>query len=374
MLGPTTGHQPQTSFKKKSKIPYGSPILKLVSSTFEDLKDVVLVGTESSIIAEHIKVKAGAGEGEGGGAFGTVIERNTLCTWPVGSRLTSMALNPKSRPSLLQFAASYEDHSFVFYHSTKMVELLVVNKTWINDCSFDSTGNLLACVSDDGKCRLWNLSGKMNVDDDGMEAEHDADDVDSFCEVAPIVIPLSSRGVSIQFHKRQPSQMLVGEACGRVSLIDAQDGSVLMSVLVQAGLSQLKLASWHPENPLVFGVLTESNWGIYSSSKIQSGMEGQARYLLEHAGEGDMFGGCCFAWNLASPNPKMFAVPGKNSGGSSSSSISSKPCVHVFPNGFTKVPYTSTLPVNTRITSMAWNQSRSLLYVSAANKIHLIEI
>ena len=336
-----------SSDKNKVSISYLAPVLQILSSPFEGSKGIVLVATEASITAESIKLK-GPIETEG-------LDRKTICTWPVGSRITALSLSPAARPGCLQFAAAFEDHSLVYYHSSQMVQLLLGSKTWINDCAFDEiSGNYLAIVSDDGKVRVWK----------GMEDLKENDRIEDLCEMIPMTYPLQSRGISVQFHKRNPSHILVGESCGRISLMDIQDGTVLNSILIQGGQSQLRSVQWHPENPSLIGVISGSKWIIYSFQEA----DGKSEFIVDHFGETEVCGGF-FEWGN-SLSPKMFAVTGK----SSLLSAGSNPSVHIFPNGFTKVPYSFTMSSKSRITDMAWNQSANALYISSANKINFIEL
>ena len=192
-----------------------------------------------------------------------------------------------------------------------MIQLLVGSKSWINDCAFDEiSGNYLAVVSDDSKVKIWK----------GIEDLKSNDCIEDLCEMVPATFTLQSRGISIQFRSVQ----------------------------------------WHPENPTVFGVIYGSKWIIYSIQETNVKNE----FVVDHFGETDICGGI-FRWGN-SISSKMFAVTGKIS--------LVNPSVHIFPNGFTKVPYTLNLPSKSRITDIAWNQSANVLYISSSNKIHFMEL
>ena len=168
-----------------------------------------------------------------------------------------------------------------------------------NDLCFDPSGEHLAAVGDDNHLRIWNLPSSNE----------------------PILkVRLPDRGLSVQYHQRQSSLVLVGCANGAIRLIDSQDGSISLSIFVPHPLSYVK---WHPENPSLLGAVAGSSFFIYN-------LESSSFLIPEHTGDG-LSSSNYFEWNPLL-NSKQFCI-------SSSAPVQDNlrsPAVLIYPNSFTK--------------------------------------
>jgi WD40 repeat protein len=182
---------------------------------------------------------------------------NVLHSYQTGSPASGLEWSPQSGSSII-IAASFTDR-VVLFSNTEVYELAKIST---NAISFNGNGSLLATTGDDRMARVHYI-------------EEDAE---------PFLIPLRSRGVSIQWNPHN-SLLLMGESNGSIRIFDFYTKQFTHSI-VQPYFGQVIVdLSWGPADHTFAGIVGDK-WFLWNVEKSN---------VPEH--QGFCLNGRKFIWN-----------------------------------------------------------------------------
>ncbi|XP_032805270.1 nucleoporin Nup37 isoform X4 [Petromyzon marinus] len=170
-----------------------------------------------------------------------------------GARVHALAWSPDTHlgphPQMIRFCSATADKKIRVYRSdlqgSEEVQELEGHNAYVNAVAFEPTdGHLLASVSDDNTCRIWDDSGDQQV-----------------------CLPLLSPGASVCWSSAEPDKLLVGERGGRVQVYSTRSWATLLSLDCGAPSRPLMMADWSPLDPVSVGAVAGADWLLWDSSR-----------------------------------------------------------------------------------------------------------
>eukprot|EP01126_Amoeba_proteus_P052201 TRINITY_DN6283_c0_g1_i4.p1 TRINITY_DN6283_c0_g1~~TRINITY_DN6283_c0_g1_i4.p1 ORF type:complete len:297 (+),score=48.09 TRINITY_DN6283_c0_g1_i4:215-1105(+) len=133
----------------------------------------------------------------------------------------------------------YQNFNPVPVEDDRRVVVLSGHTDDINACTFiyEPYPHLLASVSDDCSCKIWDLNAERELD----------------------TFPLSSPGLAIRSRAQNPSQLMIAEEKGKVKLVDLRSHRVVVTFHCQQDC--LMDADWSSE--LKFGAACGNSWYLW---------------------------------------------------------------------------------------------------------------
>lgn len=123
------------------------------------------------------------------------------------------------------------------------MKILEGHKDYINSICYEPEGDILASVSDDHTCKLWDVKE------------------DKKCNVT---FYLTSPGVTVCWHKEESGKLLVAEKNGLIRMYNVMSQQAILSL--DAGVMPLMSADWGP-NPLKVAALAAGELLVWDVSR-----------------------------------------------------------------------------------------------------------
>jgi len=207
--------------------------------------------------------------------------------------------------------------------------ILGTHSDYINGCAFNlsdqsnfSPGTVLASVSDDHKCSIWNIETRQEM----------------------ATLYLKSPGMAVSWHQSVADQLMVAEQLGSIKIYDVRSGAVVNSL--QTKEVPLQDAHWSPSDESQIGVVAGLSWYIWT---VNQGVRPSVLQALAH-----MDGVSTFRWSLTNPN--FFACSGHQSR------------VSVWDKTHPSAPHTYKLQ-SSRIQGLSWLQYANCLVTGSDHSI-----
>ncbi|XP_059487188.1 nucleoporin Nup37 [Neocloeon triangulifer] len=273
---------------KEHAFDFPSQIFVVEFSPFCWSKDLVCVGTENSVVLgavlfpedhaweetpDNTKLQMYSQLSESGRVSKsqdiTFIE---LKTFKQSLRPQAIAWSPdttlRGLPRLVHFAVAYsvstvptveiKMSNIIKLYKTDLSESVTItdlegHQSYINAMAFEPDGNLIASVSDDLTCRIWNTRD---------ESEH---------QKPEIKINLKSPGMAVCWHGEEPGKLLVAEKNGLIQLLNVQNQQPMMSL--DSGTTPLMSAHWAPSNSMFVCALAGGEMIVWDISKPSQPLE-----------------------------------------------------------------------------------------------------
>lgn len=156
------------------------------------------------------------------------VVRKYTCYNRIQSITWSPETNIKKAPKTILFAVSTNTFEIDIYSLTvadTFTHKITAHRNYINDISYDPTGEYLASVSDDLTCRIWAVK-------------------DGYSEICKFY--LESSPIAVKWHKDDPGKLLVGESFGLVTVYNVMGGTTVMSFRSKG--SPLVSLHWSPSD------------------------------------------------------------------------------------------------------------------------------
>lgn len=248
-----------------------------------------------------------------------------------GGNILSLTWSPKTNiqhlPYSLQFCTAGEDNKIRYFVSnarnSSSLRTLEGHLNYINDCIIEPVSGLeVASVSDDRTCRLWDL-------ETGTQKS---------------CIPLSSAGMSVKWHQKEPNKLMVAQKNGLIRFYDLLSQQPILSL--STGQVPLMSADWCSSNDLLVGAVARDDWIIWDMSKSS---------LPEVIEQAHPDGVCKFRWSNVHDN--LFATTGRPGNH-----------VNIYHMEHHKIPVSCQMPTGGGLT---WHPSLPVCASGGGNKVHL---
>ncbi|XP_045479741.1 nucleoporin Nup37 [Harmonia axyridis] len=231
-------------------------------SQFELSQDVVLIGFGNKILLGYFK-------------FTDNVELEIISEFPIPCRCTCLSISPETSlsavPNSLSFCGAGTDfkirHIKTDLENESFCKILSGHTSYINDVKFDLDDKYLASVGDDNTLRIWELESYKCT-----------------------TLHLNFAGVAVQWHKDDPSKLLIADKVGVIRLYNTE---TLKPILSFDSGKLLSSCHWSPSNnqdiaSLQLGEL--SVWDITTPSTpiITSLVFTEAGGYLKFSPQGDL--------------------------------------------------------------------------------------
>lgn len=171
------------------------------------------------------------------------VVRKYTCFSRIQAISWSPETNIKKAPKTLLFAVSTNTFEIDIY-SLDVIDTyahkITAHRNYINDISYDPTGEYLASASDDLTCRIWSVK-------------------DKYCEISKFY--LESPPIAVKWHKDEPGKLLVGESYGLLKVYNVMGGTTIMSFRSKG--SPLISLDWSPSNAQYISGICGGNLTIW---------------------------------------------------------------------------------------------------------------
>ncbi|XP_034243185.1 nucleoporin Nup37 [Thrips palmi] len=210
---------------RKFVLPFPSQIFQVEFSPYEWSQNLLCIALKDKIVVGSFSIQE---EDEGQES----VELSVIHEFAHGARVHSLAWSPEAStnvlPKLLCFYTADSEFNVSYFDSTQnansCVKVLGNHSDYINALACDPERNYLASTSDDHTCKLWPL--KEGAED--------------------ITFYLTSPGMSVRWHRQEPSKLLVAEKCGLIRMYNIETQRAILSL--DAGHCPLMAADWSPSN------------------------------------------------------------------------------------------------------------------------------
>ncbi|XP_071791981.1 nucleoporin Nup37-like [Asterias amurensis] len=229
-------------------------------------------------------------------------------------------------PRCIRFCTAGADYKIRLFSSDMkeqdVMELFEGHSDHINDVAFEPTeGQLIASVSDDHTCRVWDMEGSQKI-----------------------CFALKAAGMSARWNSQDPMKLMVAEKRGTIRFYDLVNQQPIMSL--DAGHVMLKSADWCPCDPTRVGAAVEGEWMIWDITRSSRSEDHQQAHTE---------GARQFRWSRVNEN--LFATTGRPGNQ-----------VKIFHMGHHQVPVSSDLQV---LGGLTWHAFLPVCAVGSNRKIHL---
>ncbi|XP_071494497.1 nucleoporin Nup37-like [Diadema antillarum] len=247
-----------------------------------------------------------------------------------GTRVTYIAWSPVSSldilPRCLRFCTAGADSKIrVFSSDLKdqdTVQVIKGHKDYVNALTFEPIkGEIIASVSDDYSCRLWDLDGRQRM-----------------------MFPLKSAGMSVCWNQNDPNKLMVAEKNGTLRFYDLISEQPFMSL--ETGRPRLMCADWSLCDPTRVGAIVGGEWMVWDITRSSQPQDSE----LAH-GEG----GGEFRWCRSSEN--LFATTGRPNNE-----------IKVYHLGHHQVPVSESLPI---LGGLSWHAFLPVCAIGGDKRVHL---
>lgn len=247
-----------------------------------------------------------------------------------GRRVVAIAWSPETSidvlPRCLRFCSAGDDHRITVYTSDLQDQDSMVtidgHRDHVNAVSFEPTeGQLIASVSDDHSCCVWDLEGNQKAR-----------------------FTLKAAGVSVCWNAQDPMKLMVAEKRGTIRFYDLLNQQPIMSL--DAGHVTLMSADWCQRDPTRVGAIANGKWMVWDITRLSFPEDSQQAHTE---------GGRHFRWSHASEN--LFAT----TGGPGNQ-------LKVFHMGHHQVPVSASLPV---MGSISWHAFLPACAVGGDRRVHI---
>ncbi|XP_012265130.1 nucleoporin Nup37 [Athalia rosae] len=182
------------------------------------------------------------------------IDYNPIRTFHHEARAHALSWSPRTSlsvvPKIIAFGVAGADFKIRLYNSNlnelNTYQVLEGHKDYVNSIAFEPEGDILASVSDDHTCKLWDIKE------------------DNKCHVT---FYLTSPGVTVCWHKEEIGKLLVAEKNGLIRMYNVISQQAILSL--DAGVTPLMAADWGP-NPLKVAALAAGEllvWDVLRPSR-----------------------------------------------------------------------------------------------------------
>ncbi|XP_026282135.1 nucleoporin Nup37 [Frankliniella occidentalis] len=212
---------------RKFVLSFSSQIFQAEFSPYEWSQNLLCIALKDKVVVGTLSVQEEDENSQESVEFSIIHEFYHV------SRVHAIAWSPDASvsalPKLLSFYTADSDFKVCHFDSTrngnKFFKTLGSHTDYINALACDPERNYLASVSDDQTCQLWPLK------DEGGEV---------------ILFYLSSPGMSVSWHRQEPSKLLVAEKAGLIHMYNIETQRAILSV--DAAQVPLMSADWSPSN------------------------------------------------------------------------------------------------------------------------------
>ncbi|KAJ1526762.1 hypothetical protein ONE63_008337 [Megalurothrips usitatus] len=218
---------PNTSTdSKKFVLSFPSQIFQAEFSPYEWSQNLICIALKDKVIVGSLTILE---EDENNQES---VEFNIIHEFCHKSRIHSIAWSPDASvnvlPKLLSFYTADSEFNVCHFDSTKnensFSKVLGSHSDYVNALACDPEQNYLASTSDDHTCKLWPLKERGEV----------------------ILFYLTSPGMSVSWHRQEPSKLLVAEKCGLIHMYNIETQRAILSL--DAAQVPLMAADWSPSN------------------------------------------------------------------------------------------------------------------------------
>lgn len=168
---------------------------------------------------------------------------------------TSLSVVPKA----IAFCVAGADFKIRLYNSNlndlNEYQVLEGHKDYVNSISYEPEGDILASVSDDHTCKLWDIKE------------------DKKCNVT---FYLTSPGVTVCWHKEESGKLLVAEKNGLIRMYNVISQQAILSL--DAGVTPLMSADWGP-NPLNVAAVAAGELLVWDVSRPSRPVESRPLHV-----------------------------------------------------------------------------------------------
>ena len=168
--------------------------------------DLMCIAFPSKIIVASLKFKEEDVEQIEPLKFDVV--KKYACFGRVQAITWSPETNIKRAPKTILFAVSTNNFEINIYDSEDIIHKINAHRNYVNDISYNPSGEYLASVSDDLTCRIWSVSNGYSQ---------------------AYKFHLDSPPVTVKWHKDEPGKLLVAEAYGVVKVYNVLGGTTITS-------------------------------------------------------------------------------------------------------------------------------------------------
>lgn len=227
-------------------IDFTDQIFRVEFSPYEWSQNIICIALANKIAVGNVKFQEEDDDLE------DELEFQLLKEFHHETRVSALAWSPETSlsvlPKCLSFASAGADYKLRLFTSdlvaSHTLQVLCGHTNYVNCITYEPEGQFLASVSDDHKCKLWNIKE------------------DNSCTATFF---LTSPGMAVCFHHEEVGKLLVAEKNGIIHLYNILSHQAILSV--DSGCIPLMSADWSPSNSLHVAAIAAGELLVWDISR-----------------------------------------------------------------------------------------------------------